>query len=117
MYSLDNIARIVLTVALLLVAAIIHEVAHRFGPTCAGRHGQRQANPETPPGTSTRWFRRAAIIMAIAGGFVFSHAKPVPYNPTDSEQRRDEVLVLAGPLNLLHCRRGRPDTSMVRGLS
>ena len=84
MYSLDNIARIVLTVALLLVAAIIHEVAHGYvahlcGDDTAKEAGRLTLNPARhldPFGSVV-----LPVIMAIAGGFVFSYAKPVPYNP------------------------------------
>lgn len=106
MYSLENIARIVLTVALLLVAAIIHEVAHGYvahlcGDDTAKEAGRLTLNPARhldPFGSVV-----LPIIMAIAGGFVFSYAKPVPYNPYRlKNRRRDEALVaLAGPASNL----------------
>lgn len=102
MYSLENIARIALTVALLLLAAIIHEVAHGFvahlcGDDTAKEAGRLTLNPAKhldPFGSVV-----LPLLMAIAGGFVFSYAKPVPYNPSRlKNRRRDEVLVaLAGP--------------------
>ena len=102
MYSLENIARIALTVALLLLAAIIHEVAHGFvahlcGDDTAKEAGRLTLNPAKhldPFGSVV-----LPLLMAIAGGFVFSYAKPVPYNPYRlKRRRRDEVLVaLAGP--------------------
>ena len=102
MYSLENIARIALTVALLLLAAIIHEVTHGFvahlcGDDTAKEAGRLTLNPAKhldPFGSVV-----LPLLMAIAGGFVFSYAKPVPYNPYRLKRRgRDEVLVaLAGP--------------------
>lgn len=102
MYSLENIARIALTVALLLLAAIIHEVAHGFvshlcGDDTAKEAGRLTLNPAKhldPFGSVV-----LPLLMAIAGGFVFSYAKPVPYNPNRLKRRkRDEVLVaIAGP--------------------
>lgn len=102
MYSLENIARIALTVALLLLAAIIHEVAHGFvahlcGDDTAKEAGRLTLNPAKhldPFGSVV-----LPLLMAIAGGFVFSYAKPVPYNPYRlKRRRRDEVLVaIAGP--------------------
>ena len=106
MYSLENIARIVLTVALLLVAAIIHEVAHGYVAHLCGDDTAKEAGRLTlNPARHLEPFGSVVlpIIMAIAGGFVFSYAKPVPYNPYRlKNRRRDEVLVaLAGPASNL----------------
>ena len=102
MYSLENIARIALTVALLLLAAIIHEVAHGFVAHLCGDDTSKEAGRLTlNPAKHLDPFGSVVLplLMAIAGGFVFSYAKPVPYNPYRlKRRRRDEVLVaLAGP--------------------
>lgn len=106
MYSLEHIARIALTVALLLVAAIVHEVAHGYVAHLCGDDTAKEAGRLTlNPAKHLDPFGSVALplVMAIAGGFVFSYAKPVPYNPYRLKRRkRDEVLVaLAGPVSNL----------------
>lgn len=87
MYSLENIARIVLTVALLLVAAIIHEVAHGYvahlcGDDTAKEAGRLTLNPARhldPFGSVV-----LPIIMAIAAASCSRTPSPFPTTPTDS---------------------------------
>lgn len=96
------LVQVVLTVGLLLVSAVIHEVAHGFvahlcGDDTAKEAGRLTLNPAKhidPMGSVV-----LPLVMAIAGGAVFAFAKPVPYNPWRlKNRRRDEVLVaLAGP--------------------
>lgn len=102
MYSIEHIARLALTVVVLMLAAIVHEVAHGYvahlcGDDTAKEAGRLTLNPARhldPVGSIV-----LPAIMALAGGFVFAYAKPVPYNPYRLKNRkRDEVLVtLAGP--------------------
>lgn len=92
----------VITVALVIFAAILHEIAHgwvayKLGDPTAKQAGRLTLNPAAhldPFGSVI-----LPLIMAIAGGPVFAFAKPVPYNPANLRHpRRDEVLVaLAGP--------------------
>lgn len=112
MYSTDRLISIVLTVALVMVSAIIHEVAHgwvalRCGDTTARDAGRLTLDPRA----HLDGFGSVALplIMAIVGGPVFAFAKPVPYNPNRlAHPRRDELLVaLAGPAsNLLQALAG-----------
>lgn len=96
----------VLSVALLMISAIIHEVAHGFvaykcGDNTAKNAGRLTLNPAKhldPFGSVV-----LPLIMTLAGSSVFAYAKPVPYNPNNLRHRkRDEVLVaFAGPASNL----------------
>lgn len=98
--------QIVLSVALLMISAIIHEVAHGLvaylcGDNTAKNAGRLTLNPAKhldPFGSIV-----LPLIMSFAGSAVFAYAKPVPYNPNNFKHRkRDEVLVgLAGPASNL----------------
>lgn len=106
MTSALRIFSLVLTVVLLMLSSIVHEVAHGFtahlcGDDTAKEAGRLSLNPAKhldPLGSFV-----LPLIMAMAGGFVFAYAKPVPYNPYRlKNRRRDEVLVsLAGPASNL----------------
>lgn len=106
MLSLDHIALTAISVVLLVFSAIVHEVAHGYvahlcGDDTAKEAGRLTLNPAShldPFGSIV-----LPIIMGIMGGFVFSYAKPVPYNPYRlKNRRRDEVLVaMAGPASNL----------------
>ena len=95
-----------ITVLLLMVSAIIHEVAHGWvahlcGDDTAREAGRLSLNPARhldPFGSVV-----LPLLMALVGGVVFAYAKPVPYNPRRLKNpRRDEVLVaLAGPASNL----------------
>lgn len=101
-----RILSIVLPVALVMFAAVLHEVAHgwvayKCGDNTAKNAGRLTLNPAKhldPFGSVI-----LPVIMAIAGGPVFAFAKPVPYNPNNLRHpRRDELLVaLAGPASNL----------------
>lgn len=106
MLSLEHIALTALSVVLLVFSAIVHEVAHGYvahlcGDDTAKEAGRLTLNPARhldPFGSIV-----LPIVMGVMGGFVFSYAKPVPYNPYRlKNRRRDEVLVaLAGPASNL----------------
>lgn len=105
-FSPSYIFSLVLSVALLMFSAIVHEVAHGFvaykcGDPTAKNAGRLTLNPAKhldPFGSVILPF-----CMAMMGTAVFSYAKPVPYNPNNLKNRkRDEVLVaLAGPASNL----------------
>lgn len=106
MLSLEHIALTALSVVLLVFSAIVHEVAHGYvahlcGDDTAKEAGRLTLNPARhldPFGSIV-----LPIVMGVMGGFVFSYAKPVPYNPYRlKNRRRDEVLLaLAGPASNL----------------
>ena len=97
---------LVIEVVLLMLSSVVHEVAHGFvahlcGDDTAKEAGRLSLNPARhldPVGSFV-----LPLVMALAGGFVFAYAKPVPYNPYLLKHRkRDEVLVaLAGPASNL----------------
>lgn len=92
----------VVTVAVVMFAATLHEVAHGYtaylcGDPTAKDEGRLSLNPLRhldPFGSVV-----LPLIMVLLGGPVFGYAKPVPYNPANlRHRRRDEVLVaLSGP--------------------
>lgn len=100
------VADVIISVACLLVAAIVHEVSHGLvalwcGDDTARRAGRLTLNPARhidPFGSIV-----LPTVMAMAGGVAFAYAKPVPYDPSKLRNRRvDEVLVaLAGPASNL----------------
>lgn len=114
MFSTPRIISILISVVLVMLSAIPHEVAHgwmanRLGDPTAKRAGRLTLNPVAhidPFGSIA-----LPLIMGVAGGPVFAYAKPVPYNPMSFDpktRRRDEALVaLAGPVcNLLQALAG-----------
>ena len=96
----------VLMAALLLVSAVVHEMAHALvaylcGDMTAksqGRLAPNQLAHLDPFGSFV-----LPLLMALSNGPVFAYAKPVPYNPNNLRKpTRDEVLVaLAGPFSNL----------------
>lgn len=101
-FSLSELTSIVLPVVLVLVATVLHELAHAatanaLGDPTAKERGRLTLNPVAhldPVGSLL-----LPALMALAGGPIFAFAKPVPYNPNRLRHPvRDEVLVaLAGP--------------------
>ena len=107
MFDINHILSLVGSVLLVLVATVLHEVAHgatanALGDDTAKRMGRITLNP----------FKHLDLVgsvvlpllMALVGGPIFAFAKPVPYDPRKLKHPvRDEVLVaLAGPAcNLL----------------
>ena len=104
--SLERLASIALTVALVMFSAIVHEVAHGLaelacGDATAKEHGRLTLNPAAHlDGFGSVLL---PLVMALLGGPVFAFAKPVPYNPNRLRSpRRDELIVaLAGPVSNL----------------
>ena len=100
--SMQDVVSIISSVVLVLIATVLHEVAHAacanaLGDPTAKEQGRLTLNPVAhldPVGSVLLPF-----LMAIAGGPIFAFAKPVPYNPNRLRNPvRDEVLVaLAGP--------------------
>lgn len=102
-FSFERIASILLSVCVVLVATVFHEMAHAatanaLGDPTAKNAGRITLNPLAhldPVGSLL-----LPLLMAISGGPIFAFAKPVPYNPRNLRKPvRDEVLVaFAGPL-------------------
>ena len=101
-FSLSRLLNIALSVGVVLVATVFHEVAHAatanalVDPT-AKEQGRLTLNPLAhlhPVGSVL-----LPLLMAIAGDPIFAFAKPVPYDPRRLKHPvRDEVLgALAGP--------------------
>ena len=100
--SISDLPFIIMSVAIVLVATVLHEVAHAaaanaLGDPTAKERGRLTLNPMAhlhPVGSIV-----LPLLMAIAGGPIFAFANPVPYNPNRLRNPiRDEVLVaLAGP--------------------
>ena len=101
-FSFPDLATIAIQVLLVLVATVLHELAHAatanaLGDPTAKEMGRLTLNPMAhlhPVGSIL-----LPALMALAGGPIFAFAKPVPYNPNRLRNPvRDEVLVaLAGP--------------------
>lgn len=95
---------LLLTLAILLFSAILHEVAHgyvadRFGDPTARLAGRLTLNPKShiDPFMSIL----LPLLLALSGSpIIFGAAKPVPVDPFNlKEGRKDLALVsLAGPL-------------------
>ena len=100
--TLSQLTNIALQVLIVLVATVLHELAHAatanaLGDSTAKEMGRLTLNPVAhlhPVGSIL-----LPALMALAGGPIFAFAKPVPYNPNRLRNPvRDEVLVaLAGP--------------------
>ncbi|MDO4807642.1 MAG: site-2 protease family protein [Coriobacteriales bacterium] len=101
-FSFDRVLSIALSVLVVLVATVFHEMAHAaaanaLGDPTAKNAGRLTLNPIAhldPVGSVL-----LPLLMALAGGPIFAFAKPVPYNPNRLRNPvRGEVLVaLAGP--------------------
>jgi Zn-dependent protease len=105
-FSIENIVQALVTVFVLMVSVVLHEIAHGYvaylcGDNTAKDAGRLSLNPFAhldPFGSVV-----LPLIMVLLGGPVFGYAKPVPYNPYNLRHRkRDELLVaLSGPASNL----------------
>ena len=93
---------VALSVALVMVSAVLHELAHgwaalRCGDPTAKEVGRLTLNPLAHLDLVGSVL--LPLFMGLMGGPVFAYAKPVPYDPRRLRNpRRDELLVaLAGP--------------------
>jgi Zn-dependent protease len=103
----SDLARIVLSIAVILVSLVLHEVAHATvalwcGDDTAKRAGRISLNPARhldPFGSVV-----LPLILAASSLGVFGYAKPVPIAPRRMRSPRNHALIvaLAGPaMNLL----------------
>lgn len=98
----EQIVFLLISVGIVLVATVLHEVAHAacayvLGDSTAKERGRLTLNPFAhldPVGSVL-----LPLLMGLAGGPIFAFAKPVPYNPRRLRKPVvDEVLVaFAGP--------------------
>lgn len=105
-YSFDHLVSVAVTVALVMVSAVVHEVAHGAAALALGDPTAKNAGRLTfDPRAHLDGFGSVVLplIMALMGGPVFAFARPVPYDPRRLRHpRRDELLVaLAGPASNL----------------
>ncbi|MEK9177695.1 MAG: site-2 protease family protein [Patescibacteria group bacterium] len=95
----------ILSIAILIISVIIHEVSHGYvadllGDPTARLQGRLTMNPLKhidPVGSIV-----VPLITSLAG-FTFGWAKPVPYNPYNLKNKRqgEFLIALAGPLSNL----------------
>lgn len=95
----------VLSIVILILSIIIHEVSHgymadRLGDPTARLQGRLTLNPLKhidPVGSIL------VPIITSLGGFTFGWAKPVPYNPYNLRNKRsgEFLIALAGPVSNL----------------
>ena len=98
----EKLIGLIVLVPILLIAMMLHELAHgfvayRLGDPTAKRAGRLSFNPIRhldPMGTAM------FFITYLIGGFVFGWAKPVPVSPYyfKNRQRGMAIVGLAGPL-------------------
>jgi Zn-dependent protease len=101
---LPDIGQSLIIFAVLLFSLTVHEMAHAvtadwLGDPTARRLGRISLNPAVhidPVGTIM-----LPLLGLVAGGFVFGWAKPVPVNPANLKNHRQDFLVIAaaGPVS------------------
>jgi Zn-dependent protease len=95
---LPDIGQSLIIFAVLLFSLTVHEMAHAvtadwLGDPTARRLGRISLNPAVhidPVGTIM-----LPLLGLLAGGFVFGWAKPVPVNPANLKNHRQDFLVIA----------------------
>ena len=95
---MPDIGQSLIIFAVLLFSLTVHEMAHAvtadwLGDPTARRLGRISLNPAVhidPVGTIM-----LPLLGLLAGGFVFGWAKPVPVNPANLKNHRQDFLVIA----------------------
>lgn len=101
---ISSATSVAITVAILVVSCMLHEIAHGFVAYLLGDDTAKRAHRLTlNPLAHIDPFGSVILpcLMSLAHGPIFGFAKPVPYNPRRLKGGRlSEVLVaLAGPLS------------------
>lgn len=104
--TFDALASIAIQLVCIVIAVMIHEVAHgyaayKLGDPTAKRAGRLTLNPLKhldPVGSVA-----IPLVLMLMGGPIFAYAKPVPYNPYFLKDRKKGELIVAfsGPLSNL----------------
>ncbi|MEX0934917.1 MAG: site-2 protease family protein [Candidatus Paceibacterota bacterium] len=90
-------------IAILIFSVVIHEVAHGYaadslGDPTARFAGRLTLNPLRHLDLVGSFI--VPVLTAVAGGFIFGWAKPVPYNPYNiSKKHGDAMVAIAGPVS------------------
>ncbi|MEO2195322.1 MAG: site-2 protease family protein [bacterium] len=95
---MPDIGQSLIILGVLLFSLTVHEMAHAltadwYGDPTARRLGRISLNPAVhvdPVGTIM-----LPLLGLLAGGFVFGWAKPVPVNPANLKNHRQDFLVIA----------------------
>lgn len=103
-FSVERVARIAISVVLVMISATVHEVAHGFAALKCGDATAKEAGRlSLNPAAHIDGFGSVALplLMALMGGPMFAFAKPVPYNPNrlKNPTRDEAVVALAGPVS------------------
>ncbi len=94
---------VVLQIAILIMSAVLHEVAHGYmalslGDPTAKLEGRLTLNPLKHLDPFGSVLLPLLMYIATAGGLMFGWAKPVPYNPYNLRKANGPAYVaLAGP--------------------
>ncbi|MCK5285883.1 MAG: site-2 protease family protein [Candidatus Pacebacteria bacterium] len=93
---------LILTILILLMSVVIHEVSHGYAAFLMGDSTAKNAGRLTLNPLVHLDFMGSIIVPLLAftsTGFVFGWAKPVPYNPYNLKNQKwgDAIVAIAGP--------------------
>jgi len=96
----------ILTILILLMSVVIHEVSHGYSAYLLGDPTAKNAGRLTLNPLAHLDFMGSCIVPLLAymtAGFMFGWAKPVPYNPYNLKNQRwgDAIVAVAGPASNL----------------
>ncbi|MBU1046915.1 site-2 protease family protein [Patescibacteria group bacterium] len=93
---------IILTIAILIMSVVIHEVSHGYSAYLLGDNTAKYAGRLTLNPLAHLDMMGSFIVPLLAYlsvGFVFGWAKPVPYNPYNLRNQKwgDAIVAISGP--------------------
>jgi len=96
----------ILTIAILLMSVVIHEVSHGYSAYLLGDPTAKNAGRLTLNPLAHLDFMGSFIVPLIAymsAGFMFGWAKPVPYNPYNLKNQKwsEAIVAISGPASNL----------------